>query len=1398
MKRRIRRWITGIMTASILSQFLNGTVSMAADREAESVSADSAVVLEDNISDGEEISTDNEETDIVSDNSGSSDQDSDSGMDEDAVSSNSGNGAVTASTEESLGDVSDDETGETVSGDNAGEVELTDTEESDDRLDEVVDNAAERGVLESELSSEPYIFNYDSFSVEWRVVSHWEGACNVSVNLHNRSDETIHNWNLSFMSEDEIINPYNAKITSEGSNGNKWTLKNLEYNQDIRPGESIQFGFQVKYGERVDIPFSYSIYSSEKNVAGDSYEITNNIISSWDGGSVGEIRIANNTDTAIEDWTVTVRTKAVLVNVWGGTVEKVSDNTYELKCPDYAQNIASGQTAVIGYQVSDSDTDIEILGLNEWTSSANKIDTNEESSVSDNSVSGNTVSDNTVSDNSISDNSVSENKPVYIESDGHQHIFIDSEEYELLDEGIYLLDVYSDSVTGYIDHEDEIESVDFEIKDVFEETVWEGELISADGFNTWSIDDTGFVLGANKLIFEVTFTNGTVMKEELIVINREASNIDNTYIELVDEDGDNIYDYYEKYFGTDPDKKDTDGDGLDDGAELFILDTDPIDDDTDDDGIRDCDEDEDSDGLNVLQEYELGTYDLVDDYDLDGLSDGYEANVSGTDPTLADTDFDGLLDKEELDLGLDPLDTDSDDDGILDGDETIMREETKEYTGEAVNRVGVNISCSGSMEDKIYISKANDKSGILNDTAGLIGDFYDIECDAEFETAEIVFNYDESMLGDTDESDLRLIWYNEETREFVLLEDSIVDTENNTISYTTTHFSPWGAVDSKVFKDAFDTPASSGTNNKYIGNNKFKYIHDWYIISLDFTASPDDIEKQLQITQAIIDQMDGYDILYITCYGSDNTLTQPYYIGDLDRWPGGNWPVDGKFELKKDCGAWEMFDYYNNPVFGSDGYSYSGDFARELIRIAMGNEYAQTNKDDATAYLPSIRNVKAYIFYQGSQYDDNISKYLDSPVQDIYHTYDMSVREGINLAADRDYVINTVSLAAPFSEESEYMNDLIPVTGGRSYSDAEAGSLDDLIKEIVGDLDKQKAAQRLGDYDKDGLSDGAELDGMLGDNGRKYYSSPYTTDVDHDSDHDHVPDNVEMGEYDSVTGLYKVKSNPMNPNSVPKEYDIETAVYIIGWSYSKDEVSEFEEKWDSRFPDSDLTVNEDNDEWTDEMWEEFEKTNAFSRAAQTKKRELIDEGIDQDRIIVDRIDDNSSKDRSLELIWNEKWASYDSIMELHMFTHGDYGKPEVYKGTRGYLDDDEYKILAFNEYSKAYFYGCHTGKHEVNPVGEDIGARLQVFADKQRVLTYGSVLGSRFSSDMDKHVKINSKSENVYLNSYGIPWRDALEDIDLSTADGLINFATGYNAPPIMVKLFTESSYTQMEEFVPR
>ena len=166
---------------------------------------------------------------------------------------------------------------------------------------------------------------------------------------------------------------------------------------------------------------------------------------------------------------------------------------------------------------------------------------------------------------------------------------------------------------------------------------------------------------------------------------------------LKDTDGDSLTDGYEVEIGTNPLLDDTDGDGLNDSYEVEI-DTNPLSNDTDGDGLPDAWEvtysdrpgvdprdgattlelnsDTDRDGLTLTEEFEIGTDPSLNDTDGDGLPDGWEvtySTISGIDPLDAttldltsDTDKDGLNLTEEVKAGTNPEKNDTDGDGLLD------------------------------------------------------------------------------------------------------------------------------------------------------------------------------------------------------------------------------------------------------------------------------------------------------------------------------------------------------------------------------------------------------------------------------------------------------------------------------------------------------------------------------------------------------------------------------------------------------------------------------------------------------------------------------------------------------------------------------------------------------------
>ena len=132
-----------------------------------------------------------------------------------------------------------------------------------------------------------------------------------------------------------------------------------------------------------------------------------------------------------------------------------------------------------------------------------------------------------------------------------------------------------------------------------------------------------------------------------------------------DPDGDACNNACENRRCTNPLDADTDGDGLNDGEEVYIFRTDPDDIDTDGDGRTDWEE---------LNEEPL-TNPLIPDTDNDGLLDGPEFDdykaLGCPNPTLTDTDLDGDTDGEEVAAGTDPCGIDSDHDGLNDSDEII-------------------------------------------------------------------------------------------------------------------------------------------------------------------------------------------------------------------------------------------------------------------------------------------------------------------------------------------------------------------------------------------------------------------------------------------------------------------------------------------------------------------------------------------------------------------------------------------------------------------------------------------------------------------------------------------------------------------------------------------------------
>ncbi len=274
---------------------------------------------------------------------------------------------------------------------------------------------------------------------------------------------------------------------------------------------------------------------------------------------------------------------------------------------------------------------------------------------------------------------------------------------------------------------------------------------------------------------------------------------------LYDEDDDHLPLYVELIFGTNPKEPDTDHDGIDDAIEI-VNGLDPITIDEEFNG----DSDIDRDGLPDYQEiYEYLTDPFETDTDKDGLKDGFEI-LHGFDPLAFDTDRDGLPDGEERFEQTKKLYTD--DLGYRYRDLVSCAGSKMEVFGEetyiplnigAIKNVTVTASVSGDIDEKFNIENLYGEDTILTYSPGMVGVPFDIKAETEFDSAVIAFEYNRNLLGDSDENDLRIAWYNEEEGMYEVFVDSVLDIDNSIISCQVEHFSKYLVLDIKEMDESW-------------------------------------------------------------------------------------------------------------------------------------------------------------------------------------------------------------------------------------------------------------------------------------------------------------------------------------------------------------------------------------------------------------------------------------------------------------------------------------------------------------------------------------------------------------------------------------------------------------------
>lgn len=183
--------------------------------------------------------------------------------------------------------------------------------------------------------------------------------------------------------------------------------------------------------------------------------------------------------------------------------------------------------------------------------------------------------------------------------------------------------------------------------------------------------------------------------------------------------------------------------------------------------------------------------------------------------------------------------------------------------------MSVEMNVGGNIDNFVDIYNVYGEDLLSSDVVGLIGVPVEITSDVEFDEAVITFFYDKEKLGETKESDLSVLWYDEENDWYQILDqDSVVDTEKSTVSYKTTHFSTYMLVDKKIWYNTWK-------ENLNYRNNNVSYDFS-YVVDCSGSMSGTNIMNATTAMMGFVKTMSEDDEASIITFNSSAKLEQTF------------------------------------------------------------------------------------------------------------------------------------------------------------------------------------------------------------------------------------------------------------------------------------------------------------------------------------------------------------------------------------------------------------------------------------------------------------------------------------------------------------------------------------------
>lgn len=849
--------------------------------------------------------------------------------------------------------------------------------------------------------------------------------------------------------------------------------------------------------------------TTEDVFEGENYKVTFTLTSNWDTGYNANIKLENTGDSTMQNWYLGFDYNNSITNIWNAEIASNEDNEYVIKNVGWNQDIAVGNSIEFGIsgdhsfkgfpesceligtstEVTEADYAIQYIVDSDWgtgfygsISVTNNTDTALEDwvlefdfdreiteiwdGIIDEHEDNHYVIRNAEYNSNIAPgecvsigikgcNGKSGDEPIgyalYSYGNNDENIEIKINKNNLKKDerfDYYYVTDKTCGIGGTLTNSSKVKSMSYEVKD------YNGTVIENGSINTsesWNAENMRFTLGANFVTVKAILKSGKEIETEIIILNDRIDYL-SSELDVNDSDGDTIPNFVEQYFGTDCYNKDTDGDNLSDYDELYLLGSIPTLKDTDSNGTDDAYEDCDGDGLVAIEEIEQQTNPFIADSDDDGLVDGEEVHKYCTKPDVKDTDKDGVNDGKEIEIATDPL--------VAENEFKVTATAQEEDSV----KVSVSTSLSGNQVETLSVHKFTNDFLFPTTMPGYIGGAYDFNVEGTFSSATLRFEFDKSLL-ENESFEPIIYYYNEEKQQLEELPTLVTD---NVATTTVSHFSTYILLNRKVYEDSFewqDVWSTTGYSNVEV------------ILVIDDSGSMysnDYSNQRLTVAKNLVDNLPENSRVGIVKFTSSTSILTKKLTDDR--------------EAAK--------NYLTTTYFKSNG-------GTNMYNAINSSFSLFESTDDSTLRMMVVLS-------DGATSDTRIHSSV------------------VSTANEKGVKIYTVGLGRSTTYFNSYLKPLANNTGATFYLAANASQLEEIYKDINKKIDIET------DSDGDGIADYYE-DNMVMFNGVTITLEKDDPDSDNDGllDGDEIVDlNYEYNADKTkviVTG--KILSNPLKEDS---------------------------------------------------------------------------------------------------------------------------------------------------------------------------------------------------------------------------------------------------------------------------